>query len=129
MAKKKVEAMKEVKGELSFNHVLITRDIYAPSILITNLDKRNSARDVALKDVQKVVKVGPYVKAENGINIKAGDKVLLDMNKLSAKNASIKTIPFNKETGEYVQDYNGKDDDNIDFLLLITDREILMKIG
>lgn len=119
--------MEKAKVKLSFNHILVTKNMVS-STLVLSADTRNAAREGVIKDIQTVVKVGPFVKPENGVNIKEGDKVLLDYSKVTAKNAKILNITLHKETGEYVEDLKKfKEGETEDFLLL-TDREILMVI-
>lgn len=119
--------MKNIKAKLSFNHILVTREM-AQTSLVLSMDARNAARDGVIKDIQTVVKVGPFVKPENGVNVKEGDKVLLDYMKVTAKNAKILNIVFNKTTGEYVEDSSKLKPEEYEEFLLLTDREILMVI-
>ena len=119
--------MKNLKVKLSFNHILVTKEMVSSS-LVLSMDSRNAAREGVIKDIQTVVKVGPFVKPENGVNLKEGDKVLLDYSKVTAKNAKILNIVFHKETGEYVEDNSKFKPEETEDYLLLTDREILMVI-
>lgn len=119
--------MRKIKAKLSFNHILVTKETVLSS-LVLSADTRNAARDGVIKDIQTVVKTGPYVKPENGVQIKEGDRVLLDYSKVTAKNAKILNICFHKETGEYVEDSSKVEPGDYEEFLLLTDREILMVI-
>jgi len=117
----------KVKAELSFNHILVTANRATKSGIITNLSG-DASKDGALMDVQEIVQVGPFVKKENGIDISSGDKVLLDTRKISARNSLVITVSFHKETGEYLYAHDDVKDEDVVECLLITDREILMKV-
>jgi len=73
-----------------------------------------------MSDIQTVIAVGPMVKAENGISLNVGDKVLLD---ISAPKFGV-PIGFNKITGEI----SGPSDTeaNCDIYYLIESRSVLM---
>lgn len=80
-----------------------------------------------LKNEQKVVAVGPHVKPENGMNIKPGDKVLLNLSILYTQDANGKSklkpgasigeyICFDNETGKF-DGYVDKDSNTGYFLV------------
>jgi hypothetical protein len=117
--------LKQINAELSLNHVLVTMEKSTKSNIITNVN----GKDHALKDVQTVVKTGPFIKRENGMSFEVGDRVVLDTRKLLAKNSLVLMMSFNKETGNYVN-INSPEykESECDSYFLITDREILMKL-
>ena len=115
------------KCKIQFNHVLITLDtIGSNSKIIVEGQNKNRL----LKTIQTAMAVG-----ENAANIKIGDKVMLDTDRLNAaqesgKKVFIRHIGYDKSNGEILTDDNSKEvkEENIAYLGLITDREILMVI-
>jgi hypothetical protein len=87
-----------------------------------------------LKSIQTVVKVGPHIKAENGYNINAGDKVLLNLEGLFKElpNGTVKQVQaigqplaFDNKTGEY-KGYIADEAKDQSQYWLIDSRRILM---
>lgn len=118
------------KVQLGFNHVMVTTNKKEVSGLITSPSSLSENRDPFLLDVQEVLAVGPHSSDEkNGINLKKGDKVLLDTRKLQAKNALVLQYSIDNETGELItleneDKFKGTEQYNV---MLITDREVLLK--
>lgn len=109
--------MKNLQVEkLMFNKILITAEQFSSSIILTADDKNTKT----LKEVQTVVSTGPFASAE-GSNIKVGDKVVIDPSHLKAS-----TYAFRKDTGEYVPYGANIDKDELEFYLMISDRDIAM---
>lgn len=93
--------------EIFYSLLMVTAETVSKTIITSN-----EATGDFLKNVQTVVKVGPHVKAENGLDIKVGDKVLLNENRLyrTGQNGKLERIPgasigeyicFDNETGEF----------------------------
>ena len=117
----------KLKGSVGFNHALVTLDTIGRKdskiILEGNSNK-------VLKTDQKLLATGP-----NFTMGKVGDRVFLDTDRLGATQASgksvhIRHIAFDKTTGRILTDTDQDQvkEENIDFVGLITDREILMVI-
>lgn len=110
------------KIKLSFNSVLVTaKKLNEGSKIITDMVKNPGQ---VLREVQKVVAIGPFVKETNGVDINVGDNVVLSP-RIKEGNSKLVSYAFNKFTGEYVEygaDYVEKD---LEFYLLVTDRDIL----
>lgn len=118
------------KVELAFNHVIVSTTKKETSSLILSPNSITDNRDPFLLDVQTVLAVGPFVKKENGIDLSVGDKVLLDTRKLQARNVIVLTYDVDSESGTLItmaneNEFKGKDSYEV---LLITDREILLKL-
>lgn len=125
----KEEKLPKLKiGNLQFNHVLVTGDYKGKDsgIIMPESVKGNSR---TVKNVQRIISVGEHV---NNFNI--GDKVMLDTDKLQAKNARVLGIAYDPASGEVIHDDNEKNfekkylEEKIETAFLITDREILFKI-
>lgn len=128
---KNVKIKSYPKVELGFNHVMVSTNKRDTSGIIMSPTSVSENRDPELLDVQQVLAVGPHSSDEkNGICLKKGDKVLLDFRKLQAKNALVLSYEVCNETGELVHIENEKEfkDKEKYSVLLITDREILLKI-
>lgn len=112
---------------LQFNHVLVTADYYGKDSGILMEDGTKAKR--AAKDVQTVLAIGPHVK-DSGV-IEVGDRVMIDTDKLSAKNSRIITLHYNKESNKMINADTAKELDKEDLAeacFLITDREILFPL-
>jgi len=113
----------ESKGEIKvkavmFNKLMITTDSVESKII---LSPGNNNDKVTLKEVQTVVMAGPFCSQENGSGLKPGDRIVVDPANLRATRYG-----FNKHTGEYIP-YNSKIAlEDIDFYLLINDRDVVL---
>jgi hypothetical protein len=108
--------------KLLFNKLLVTANQPASKIILSKED--NNTRTI--KEVQTVVAAGPFCTSEGGSGILVGDKVVLDPIHLKATQ-----IAINKITGEYIEftDYEARlNKDELDFYLLINDRDVIMVI-
>lgn len=118
------EEMVYPKLKLQNNHILITSKKVGSTI-----DLSESSMNNLLKVNQTVLATGPNVPEI----IKPGSVIYLDMAKLMAKADSskkqvyLRSIPYNKKTGEVIHDDNQKStlDDDIQHAVLITYYEIL----
>lgn len=113
------EVKPKVKAVM-FNKLLVTAEQPATKIILS----KDDANTRTLKEVQTVVITGPFCSQEGGSGIKVGDKVVIDPAHLKATQVAI-----NKFTGEYVEfsDYETRaKKDEIEFYLLINDRDVVM---
>jgi hypothetical protein len=116
MSKGRVEP--KFKG-VTFGRIMITsEEVKTNSGLVMSAHDTVSTK--TMSDVQTVVAIGPMVKLENGLDLKVGDKVLLD---ISAPKFGV-PIGFNKLTGEM----SGPTDTEhtCDIYYLIESRSVLM---
>jgi hypothetical protein len=108
---------KELNVKIPFGRVLTTANAVVTESGITTK---------TLDDIQEVVAVGPFVKLENGTDIKVGDNILIDTSVLE-KNPKAQlglTLGFNKETGEIAKPTDKKED--IDLYQLFESRQLLV---
>ena len=106
----------QLKG-LLFNKLLITANEIESKIILS----KDDTSTVRLKEVQTVIKAGPFCTNEGGSGIKEGDKVVLDPYNLKAARYA-----FNKFTGEYVPNGSTISKEELDFYLLVNDRDVVM---
>lgn len=100
-----------------FNKLLVTADKVETKIILSKDDNNTTT----IQEVQTVVATGPFCQMENGSGIEVGDKVVLDPAHLKAQ-----TVAINKHTGEYVP-YGAKiSPEEMDFYLLINDRDVVL---
>ena len=111
------ERVKPRIKKVMFNKLLVTADKVESKIILTKDDNNTTT----LKEVQTVVAAGPFCSAEGGSGIKSGDKVVLDPVHLKAT-----TVAINKHTGEYVSYGSKVDKEEIEFYLLINDRDVVL---
>ena len=115
---------------IQFNHILITTD-YEGKGKESSIILPDETRSRALKEIQTVVAVGEHVVTKG---LEVGAKVLIDVDKLYAKAPSsgkqmhLRTIAFNKYTGDIItgDNYQENPEKDREYYILITDREILM---
>lgn len=106
---------------VTLGKVLTTaHEVKTESGLILSGDLKKDAKKRMLKNVQEVVAVGTTVKAENGLPIVVGDKVLLNV-----ENPRMgMPLAFNKTTGELAKETDKEADCEV--FMLMEAREILM---
>jgi co-chaperonin GroES (HSP10) len=116
MSKERVEP--KFKG-VTFGRIMITSDeVKSNSGIIMSASDAVSTKNMS--DIQTVIAVGPMVKVENGLDLKIGDKVLLD---ISAPKFGV-PIGFNKITGEISKPSDTEH--TCDIYYLIESRSVLM---
>jgi co-chaperonin GroES (HSP10) len=104
---------------VTFGRLLVTADEIKTDSGIILADTPNKPGRT-LSDIQTVIAVGPMVKSENGLDVKAGDKVLLDV---SAPKIGL-PIAFNKESGKIASMTDTEK--SCDVYFLIESRSVLM---
>lgn len=134
MEEMEISVMPRIKA-LQFNHVLVTANVMGRESNIILPDSQKNAR--VSKDIQTVLMKGATAGIDhNGIStFDVGDTVMLDNDKLQAKNSRVITVSYNNMTGEvyntdnhssYKEDY---DKGLVSEAFLITDREILFALS
>jgi co-chaperonin GroES (HSP10) len=104
---------------VTFGRLLVTANeiVTDSGIILADIPNKPGK---TLSDIQTVIAVGPMVKEENGLNVKAGDKVLLDV---SSPKMGL-PIAFNKITGEIAGPTDTEKTSDVYFL--IESRSVLM---
>ena len=84
--------MKIKVKSIAFDNLLLTANGHGSSLLTLQ-----GAKNEDISDVQTVVMKGPFTKAESGLDVEVGDRVVI------THGVKMMRIMFYKDTGEFVK--------------------------